>query len=231
MVLLITSERVRVSPPPQSEDKRSWARTAVFVVAAFFAGLVFRTGPKTTVLPGENLGPRKLMAGVPVGYARTPDGAMGAAGNYVSALDGPLLVKEDTRTALIRAVVAAETQAERLGLVGATAESNRRVFGDDWQTWTTPLATNVASYSDSHATVQVWRVGTITGSLKPDPLEVYGTEAVELVWQDGDWKYLRQTTSDGPTPLQDPNSTVTPGKDLLAQVQGWERFWHAPLPR
>lgn len=230
---MITSEHVRVSPaPPEPDSKRTrlvW--TAVFIAAAFFVGLLFRTGPKIVVAPdGESLGPRRIVAGVPVGYDRSQEGAMAAAGNYVVALDGPLLVKEDARSAMVRAIVAAETQAERLRLTAASAESNRRAFGDDWQMWTAPIATNVASYSDSRAIVQVWRA-VVVGGTPEYGLETWATEAVELVWQDNDWKYLRQTTSDGPTPLQDPNSTVTPGKDLLMQVQGWERFWHAPLPR
>jgi hypothetical protein len=203
----------------------------VLALSTFIVGLVIRS-PKTVIVTGgTGPCPRSVVAGVPVGYAQTRDCALSAASNYTEALSGPLVLAPDARDAMVRQVVAVDQQGSQLADLEKAAAAIPAGFGTGAVRYTTPVAGHVAEYSKDRAVVQVWRVAVLAGPAQEDPRESWGIETVELRWEGGDWKFVRQTTTDGPTPLQNPESVVSTARDLMRTTEGWMTFSHAPIPR
>jgi len=223
------------APPGRPSRRRPLAIGAgaavlagVAMLAAYTAGQGHRDGsavrpvwivPPAGVVPAGPAAARprglQLVAGVPIGYAHTDAGAVGAATNYAIAYGGPAMFVPAQRRAIVDATtdpaVRAAQQAQQTALYTATADK----FGLDQQGRPTapgvefvarelPVGARLVAYTPDTAVVAVWEDGLVglagTGTTRPVQ-EGWGTTTVTLRWAAGDWKWTAGSFTPGPTPV------------------------------
>jgi len=207
---LISSSDERPDVAPQVVTVTGDARPTV--------GAAGDTG-STSAVPAEQLsvGPYGTEWGVPSGYVRTAQGAEAAAVGWVSSLGelmrmGPI-ARSDTLHRLLSTRIAEETVDD------FNAERDRfiKTFGVDpsigmWRE--SPLATSVATATESQVIVRVW-AQVMIGS--DDRVEVlWRTHTVTMIWQGDDWRVDDVTRVQGPTPSPTPGALPSPPADLDA---------------
>jgi hypothetical protein len=189
----------------------------------------------------SRVGPRRVEAGVGVGYARSEQGAVAAAANYTRALSSSLILDEARRRAAIDALAAPRARARLqktfdqavaslragFGVSGAAAERAQVLLRG------TPVGWRVEAYDEDRATVAIW-VTSVAGSLGgtdgPVPVrEGWGTTTVKLRWADDDWKQVDSTTTDGPVPIADVAPPTAAG-ELVSKANEFKEFTYAPGP-
>jgi len=146
------------------------------------------------------------VAGVPVGYPHTPQGAAEAAGNYLTILNGPLMLDPAKLSAAIdeMAEPGARPQLESQSQVGRReAESlwgvqTARQQGQPFLFMTTPIAYRLASYTPQEARVSVWWVGNVGVAGHQRLIALFGVSTATLDWHNGDWR-LRAYDSGSPS--------------------------------
>ena len=163
------------------------------------------------------------------GYARTPEGAVTAAAEYLAELGGPSILdpaavrstvaaiaSSGSRDELARAYEsAAETARERLGV---STLSNPRVL-----LRTVSVGYRLDGFHPAASTISVWRVGIVGSPETVEARQSWRTETVALVWEDGTWKVDAVRSVPGPTPpLAGP--AVTPADELLSAIPSFEEF-------
>lgn len=154
------------------------------------------------------------VAGVPVGYPDTREGAQAAAANYAIAYGSDAMFNTNQRHSILDAIADPEVkpalQAQldqsfaavmtRFGLDSAGNPPQGQTLVDR----TVPVGVHVLSYSDEQAQVGVWSVGIVglvgAGSTTP-VAEAWSTATITLRWTGGDWKWVVFTQTDGPTPV------------------------------
>jgi hypothetical protein len=205
-----------------------------------------QTAPAATAPPARaeraaasQIGPRKIVSGVPVGYQHSQQGAVAAAANYATVLSSALILDRSKRRAAIEALAAPETLArqQRAWDQAAALLSKGLGVGDGGPQDGTvllravPVGWRLKGYTGDRATVAIWVTsvgGTFDGSPDGVPVrEAWGTTTVELRWVDGDWKQLKATTIDGPRPIADPD-TPTAASELVPEAQQFKEFTYAP---
>jgi hypothetical protein len=175
-------------------------------------------------------GPTRVENGVPVGYAHTREGAVAAATNYVSVVDGPLVVQPDRfQKALdvfalpsVRPTLRsnAEKTVAVTGLVDYARQGRTVIYR------TAPLAYRIASYRDERAQVDIWAESFIAVDGILAPRETWATASVEVDWSGEDWK-LQQIGpysggSDGPVPTTTQPSTQSSA--LPSQLKDFKEY-------
>jgi hypothetical protein len=181
-------------------------------------------------------GPTRVQDGVPVGYTRTPEGAVAAATNYVRALSGPLILDEETRRLAVAALADPETEQEQLQVLTdsapAIAESLRLppdggTDGTDLLLQTVPVRVRLDRYDAGSATVSIWQT-SLGGTTAGVPvLQRWGTTTVELRWVSDDWKQVATRSTAGPVPLAD-DTQPTAASELLGTLEDYEEYPYAP---
>ena len=187
----------------------------------------------------SRVGPRKVVAGVPVGYQHSQQGAVAAAANYATVLSSELILDRSKRRAAIEALAAPDTLARQQRAWDQAAALLTKGLGigeGGPQDGTVllravPVGWRLEEYSGDRATVAIW-VTSVLGALggPPDGVpvrEAWGTTTVELRWVDGDWKQLKATNTDGPRPIADPD-TPTAASQLVPEAQQFKEFTYAP---
>lgn len=190
--------------------------------------------PDTDVDVGEETpaGPTRVEAGVPVGYARTRDGAVTAATQYLLVLDSPVLVDESRLDTVLE--VLASTEGRRglrtsLGDGGRLpAERLNLTANDPSMVWrSVPAGWRIDRYDHGAASVAVWATAVLfTGAGTPTAMS-WSTAEVQLRWEAGDWKLHGLLTSDGPAPPE-PGAAPGAGATAAAQIRGFTPFRYAP---
>jgi hypothetical protein len=187
----------------------------------------------------SRVGPRRVVNGVGVGYARSRQGAIAAAANYTRALSSALILDTASRRAAIDTLAAPGARArlqrnfdqavvslrQGLGLTGAAAEGTQVLLR------ATPVGWRVDAYGAGSARVALW-VTSVGGSLGGDqgsvPIqEAWGTTTVDLRWVGGDWKQWSTTTTPGPVPIADV-SPPTAAAELIGKANEFKEFTYAP---
>jgi hypothetical protein len=179
------------------------------------------------------LGATRTAAGVPVGYARTREGAVAAMAAYGHVLADPRVELDDRRRdALVAAVgttryartlrdARAVFAARRAGPVGqALRPGARAVF------LAVPIAYRMLSYDDSTAVIKSWGVAITASDTGLSPQASWGTTTTTAVWERGDWKVDEVNSQPGPAPAgTGMPSTAIEFVDALA---GLRTLRHAP---
>jgi hypothetical protein len=187
----------------------------------------------------SRVGPRKLVAGVPVGYQHSQQGAVAAAANYARVLSSELILDRSRRRAAIEALAAPEALARQqrawdqavaslskgLGVADGGAGDGTVLLR------AVPVGWRLKEYTGDRATVAIW-VTSVLGTLggPPDGVpvrEAWGTTTVELRWVDGDWKQVDAVNTDGPRPIAD-SATPTAASELIPEAQQFKEFTYAP---
>jgi hypothetical protein len=189
----------------------------------------------------SRVGPRRVEAGVGVGYTRSEQGAVAAAANYTRALSSSLILDEARRRAAIDALAAPGARARLQKTFDQAVASLRAGFGATGAAGEraqvllrgTPVGWRVEAYDKDRATVAIW-VTSVAGSLGgtdgPVPVrEGWGTTTVKLRWADDDWKQVDSMTTDGPVPIADVAPPTATG-ELVSKANEFKEFTYAPGP-
>jgi hypothetical protein len=187
----------------------------------------------------SRVGPRRVVAGVPVGYEHSKQGAVAAAANYARVLSSELILDKASRHKAIDTLAAPEARARQQRALDRDVASVAKALGvgaagagdGTLLLRAVPVGWRLEEYAGDHATVALW-VTSVGGSLNGPggsrPVqEGWGTTTVKLRWTGGDWKLLQSTNTDGPTPLADPAAPTAPSQ-LIPQAQDFKEFTYAP---
>jgi hypothetical protein len=192
--------------------KRAGIITAVVValVAATLAGLWWghhttsSTTPTPTTTkattPASQLAAGTVVAGeggtlpgpgtLKLGYAHTPDGAVAAITNFVTASnDKTNLTDPAYRTALVNAIALDESSKAGLSRVVDLAKSGSDGYGV-WRWEPARGAYAIRAYSTDHAEVALWAPYYWADPAQPTALvgSVWGISVYAVEWSGGDWK-------------------------------------------
>jgi len=152
------------------------------------------TSTPATVPAGP--GPSRVEQGVPVGYARSPAGAVAAAATFTSVFgDKRLLDPETAREALAVFMAPTLVQAQLVGFPDGGALVDDPGYAQRIQ----PLGYRVDAFTGDAAQVSVWLV--VVGEGVAERTQVrWSTDTLTLEWSDGDWTVTAIDGTEGPTP-------------------------------
>jgi hypothetical protein len=168
-------------------------------------------------------GPTSKAAGVGVGFSRTRQGAVAAAGSYQQSFADKEILRPGELRRRIEIVAtprfapvmleANEPGAARLERgafgQGVRAQVQSIFFG-------VPIAYRVLSYSPERAVVQTWGFTLLGNVTSVEPSAFFGLGRTVLVWMKDDWKIAYTRASFGPTPRL---ATPRPGGEGLGLVE------------
>jgi hypothetical protein len=179
-------------------------------------------------------GPTRVENGVPVGYAHTQEGAVAAATNFVSVVDGPMIVQPDKYRKAIVSLAAPEASSQLQSEGEKTMASLQNVSGlatyaQQGRTIvfrTVPLSYRVESYDESAAQVSIWTEGLLAVDGVLPPRQTWTTVTTTVKWVDGDWKLIRigayAAGSEGPVPAVTQPSAQAPA--LPPQLKDFKEY-------
>jgi len=232
--------------------RRRWL-IAVAVVAVVAGGLVAQpwsgpgpAAPTATVGDGavvicDSAGiaalPARWVAGVPVGWPHTRQGAVGAAAGYARVLSAGWFLAESGRRH--RAVAAMGAPEALLGLQAAQDEVAagiaRGPFGAGLARRgvrsllrTSLLGYRLDRYTPGEAQVALWALVLYGNDGGLAPQSLYATSTLRLRWA-GDWKLVEAATAPGPVPVQG-QATPSAAGELLQAAERFKEFDYAPAP-
>lgn len=204
----------------------------VVLALGVWLGRATAPGDKTTRAPSESVGPgpAEVVKGVPVGYARTRDGAVAAAANYTAVLGSkqnmsPAFGAEAYRAFALPDVVddltdRAERFSESVDDAAALAANSAIALR------AAPLGYRIDDYSSDAATITVWAVAMGVGTHEFPLSTSWGTEQLTLRWTDGDWKVAGIVGGDGPEPVGSTATVAEP--DAAVRINAFEPFVYQP---
>lgn len=215
----------------------------VAVVVALLAGLLIgrltaggdddgKSSPQGGA--GSGPGPARSVDGVPTGYARTREGAVAAATNYLTVLSSDAVLNNGRRDAAIRAMAdssfaprflrqtaAANAQLER-GPLGAGLRGGAPTVFQAGQ-----LGYRIDSYNADAAIVSIWNVALIGNATSVAPQVAWQTNTFRLRWA-GDWKLAGYRGEQGPTPALPRGTAPTPPTGFVQRAGTFKGFRYAP---
>lgn len=162
------------------------------------------------------IGPRAMQDGVPVGYARTEEGALQAAINFSRALGPDPGESKSSYAAKLRAIASDEWGSELESTINSWAEGEAE---------SAPLRFRVVEFSQDRAEVALWVAGFINPR-NGSPAAVWGRTFLTLVWEDGDWKLAAEDGDAGPWPA--PLSTSSTTAELSELLRGFLPIEYEP---
>lgn len=183
----------------------------------------------TTLVLGDS-GPSNVVAGVPVGYAHSTDGAASAAVNYLDALAAPQLLDPPVYDVLLRRMTTEDgfAQLKRQADAGRPqALQNLGVGGSPAPQLivrSAPLGYRVDAYSPAQATISIWSVGVVGSSTTRPPDASWSTTTITVDWQHGDWRMSGYRTAAGPVPPDSASQVPSLPTDLFAASPQFKGF-------
>lgn len=162
-------------------------------------------------------------------FARSPEGAAGAAASFVAMLGSEALLDSERTRAILDSIAARDAADGLVASFAAAAEQARRQLGVDGQPTpivilrTTPVGYRVSHFDRDRATVDVWNVGIVGSGATVDPQQSWRTQTVSLVWEDGGWKALDFHSAPGPTPALTTTAASRPD-ELFTAVPDLQEF-------
>jgi hypothetical protein len=168
------------------------------------------------------------------GFSPDASGAAEAATSYLSTLErlvhtGPV----DRATALRRlsasdAGTVVQNALDGLATLDALTTEARRTQPDARLVLReAPVAYDVSTTGAARARVRLWTVAVVLIEGRTEPREVWSTNTVDLVWEDGDWRVADWARRLGPVPTAQADPTPSAaGLDALH----WSDFRHVPQP-
>lgn len=185
-------------------------------------------GARTPAPSAVGPGPSREVAGVPVGYARTEEGATAAATNFSLLASGDQLLDLDALTNAMETLAAPDWKNEAQSQARSGYKFIVDRYGDDAEVTAAVVRYDVASYTPDRAVVRLWTVSVASGSKRTNVDEVWGILTVHLVWTGGDWRVEGSDSTSGPAPVDLPTGTSTESaKTVMEEFHGFDG---APVP-
>ncbi|MEW6473503.1 MAG: hypothetical protein AB1679_14635 [Actinomycetota bacterium] len=227
-----------------------WAVPAV-VLGAFLAGMAVRGlaspgsaapvgGADTTSPPrhegvpateASRPGPLRFESGVPVGYARTREGAVAAAVSFMATGEALLGMSPVEVRAAVRAMATGDAEGALLAeTTSRLAAARAALAGTDApvEYRQAAVAVRVDSFDRERARVAVWNVGVLSREGVAPPQAGWAVSTFDLAWERGDWKVAAETIEPGPAPVT--NEAVAPASaaELRSRLAGFVPFGGRP---
>lgn len=182
----------------------------------------------------ESPGPRRTEGDVPVGFARTEEGAVAAATTYLSTLHGLALGDAGARDEAVRRMAATaapaivdQTLAGMAFLDGVVDEARAALPGARAFLREVPVAYDLSRFDPARARVDVWSLGVVLIEGRTQATQVWSTNTVELAWEKGDWRLWSWARVPGPVPAASLDPPSDPA-EVLAAIDGWEGYRYVP---
>jgi hypothetical protein len=204
----------------------------LLLAAVLFPITVYRPAPpkvRTLTLPH---GAARIEAGVPVGYARTQQGAIDAATNYASVQNGRLLLDsasyrkaDDLMMAPVNRASEVQRDMQNLqALDDSYGFSTRPHQGYPVHVRFSPVAYHLDAYDDTRATVSVWALWLVAVDRILAPQVQWATWTDTLVWL-GDWKIETSGVRPGPAPYPAVGADAK-ASPLPDELTSWQEYSH-----
>lgn len=179
-------------------------------------------------------GPTAVEGIVPVGFTRSPDGAVAAATTYLSTLHQLVASPDGDRRAALGVLSAdgADALVDNAmaafdTLDGVVADARRSAPDARLFLREVPVAYSLDQYTDDRARIEVWSLGLLLIEGVTQATEVWSTNEVELVWDGDDWRVWSWARTPGPQPAVG-SVAPTPASEVLDAVEAWEGFRYVP---
>jgi len=194
--------------------------------------------PRTAQAAGERAWSGRMKGGlVPVGWAHSEAGAVGAATNYTALLSSEVLFDPAKRRLAVDTIAAPQARARMQRELEATARTVTAALTRAAGTaldpekvifQTIPVRYRVELYDGARARIAIWTTGVGGYETSSLPVqEAWGVTTVELVWINRDWKETSATVQDGPVPVAD-DTPPTPAPVLVGEAQRFKEYHYAP---
>lgn len=213
------------------------------VAALIVGGLVGRlTAPNDRDAPAPRppsggqagVGPAREQAGVPVGYARSEEGAAAALLNYSVVLARLVLEPPAERQAALRLLATPEfaqrtaTQLDRARAAAEQGPLGAALRGEGTAVFRGgPLGFRVVKATRDEAAVDTWAFGLVAATSGLEPRMTFQTSTSTLRWVDGDWKLAASRSRPGPAPAVDEDAQVS-GRAFVDSVGRLRELRYAP---
>lgn len=210
------------------------ALMCVALVVGVFAGFLIDSDESATSPPptGENAvsgpGPHDEVNGIPVGYARTEEGAVAAAANFVLLNGRDSFLDRDALSAAVSVLAAPAWREQAIQEAHAGVQFVVGRYGNDADLASSVLAYEVADFDVDEVEVNLWTVSVASGSGRPEVEEVWSLVTVGLTWSEGDWKVQALETSVGPSPVDLP--ATAPERSAESVMSSYDEINDAPRP-
>ena len=208
----------------------------LLAVGSLLAGMALRgfaMGPEPTAQPTSVVevdagpGPWDHEQGIPVGFARTEDGAVAAAASYTTTGQVMLDLAPTEVRAAVRRYASTETAEQQVADVTAQRGGVRSALsaGSGRTRYVQAvLATRLDAYSSERARVVVWSVGVLWRRGAANPQAGWVTSTYDLVWEDDTWKVWAHASTSGPAPAPNAGTPPVGAAELDRLLTGFEAW-------
>jgi len=192
------------------------------------------TGSDRAAIPAK-AGAARSLAGVPVAFPDTAQGAAQAVAAYQRAFADPTILQPGVMRARIEAVAtpdyteamlaANSPGAERLasGPIGVGVRK-----GVETLYAAVPIGYRVESFQPGRARILTWGFTLLGNAAAVEPAAYFGLTHTELVWMEGRWRIAETRGGFGPTPELATKPGPLGGYRVMDLAQGLESYELAP---
>jgi hypothetical protein len=169
-------------------------------------------------------GPTGYRWGIPVGFARTGDGATAAAVGYVLSGSAFIGMASTQVTDAIELMSADGSASTRLDEARAKLAQLRQVLSGGTgaiRYVQAAMATRVEAFTVDRARVSVWSVGVLSRDGAAAPQAGWTISTFELLWQRDDWKIWSEEIKPGPTPDLNASDRPATAAQLDARLEAF----------
>jgi hypothetical protein len=214
---------------------RKAAAIGAVLAVGLLVGRVSAPSPQSADRGAGTPKPSRKVAGVPVGYRDTREGAILAVARYEQAFADVSILRPGVLRRRIEAVATpdfAQTMleanapgTERLA-TGALGEGVREHVQTIYAG--VPIGYRVLHYSPARARVLTWGFTLIGNASALEPAAYFGVARTELAWSGGDWKIASTRASFGPTPRLATPRGPSDGFAVIDLARGLHSYGVAP---
>jgi hypothetical protein len=214
---------------------RKAAAIGAVLAVGLLIGRATAPSPQTADGGAGSPGPSREVAGVPVGYSHTREGAILATARYQQAFANVSILRPGVLRKRIQAVAtpdfaltmleANSPGTERLasGALGAGVRAHVQTLYVG-----VPVGYRVLRYSPARARILTWGFTLLGNAAALEPAAYFGTARTDLAWSDGDWKIASTSASFGPTPRLATPRRGGEGFELIDLARSLNSYGAAP---
>lgn len=217
-----------------TSTKRAIALMLAIVVAVGLGiglGFILDSGPSHLDVISETPsgpGPRDEVNGVPVGYARTEEGAVAAATNLALLTGRNEFLDPSKLSAAMQSVATPSWRATAARQAKEGVDYILKTYGLDADISSAVLRYEVEDFTGETAAVRLWTVSVAAGSKRRLVEEVWSVLRFDLRWLEDDWHVAGLRSESGPAPVGLPAGVSDSSATSI--MESLEEFSGAPSP-